>query len=297
MIRNAPQPMTEESPPAELEPAGDGKMWIDGRFRPQLRRARLTVFEEVMDSNGGRCLRELKVRENWYLPAPEPHPSARGLYLKKHYVRTWLSRLRAALGIGPGETPARVEADNVRCLTAEGIDVMRVVAFGEKLHADGLCESFLLTEELAGYADLHAFLLRRFPSGGPRRGTTAARDLDRLIRGVADVARRFHNAGYNHRDFYSCHFLVKETSPGEFDIRLIDLQRVQHRRRFRRRWLVKDLAQLAWSAPRDRVTCRQRIAFMRHYLGVRKLGPAEKRLIRAVLFKQRLMQWRLGDEP
>jgi heptose I phosphotransferase len=219
------------------------------------------------------------------------------LYLKKHHVRTWLSRLRAWLGIGPGETPARVEAENVRCLTAEGIDVMRVVAFGEKLHADGLCESFLLTEELHGYTDLREFLLRRFPPGSPQRGTARARDLDRLIRGVADVARRFHNAGYNHRDFYCCHFLVKETSPGEFDIRLIDLQRVQHRRRFRRRWLVKDLAQLAWSAPRDRVSCRQRVAFMRHYLGVRKLGPVEKRLIRSVLLKRRFMQWRLGGEP
>ena len=78
---------------------------------------------------------------------------------------------------------------------------------------------------------------------------------------------------------------------------MIDLQRVQRRRRFRRRWLVKDLAQLAWSVPRDRIRCTHRMAFMRHYLGVRKLRAADKRLIRAVLMKQHLMQRRLGAEP
>ena len=70
---------------------------------------------------------------------------------------------------------------------------------------------------------------------------------------MAEIARRFHAAGYNHRDFYTCHFLVKEPAPGQFDVRLIDLQRVQRRRWFRRRWIVKDLAQLAYSAPRDRI--------------------------------------------
>jgi len=300
MIHSTPQPterIAADRAATKLEPVGDGKMWVDRRFRSQLRRAGLGAFEDVMSHSEGRCLRELKARENWYLPAREPPQTARGMYLKKHRVRTWLSRLRAWLGIGPGETPARVEANNVQWLSAEGILVMRVVAFGEKLHADGLLESFLLTEELQGYRDLRDFLGRRFAPAPAQCTAGRDRELDRLIRRVAEVARRFHSAGYNHRDLYCCHFFVKEPAPGEFDIRLIDLQRVQCRRWFRRRWLVKDLAQLAWSAPRDRIKCTHRLAFMRHYLGVRKLRPADKRLIREVLLKQQLMQWRLGSEP
>ena len=77
-------------------------------------------------------------------------------------------------------------------------------------------------------------------------------------------------------------------------MRLIDLQRVEHRRRFRRRWLVKDLAQLAYSAARDRITRTHRIAFLRHYLGVRKLRPEDKRLVRAVLAKKGRMERREG---
>jgi hypothetical protein len=117
-----------------------------------------------------------------------------------------------------------------------------------------------------------------------------------LIVQVAGIARRFHAAGFNHRDFYCCHFLVKETSPGQFDIRLIDLQRVQQRRWLRRRWIVKDLAQLASMSPDDRIGCREKILFLRTYLGMRKLRPQDKRLVRDVLWKLSLIRRRTRHE-
>jgi hypothetical protein len=109
--------------------------------------------------------------------------------------------------------------------------------------------------------------------------------------------RRFHAAGYNHRDLYCCHLFVREAAPGRFAMRMIDLQRVQHRRWLRRRWIVKDLAQLAWSVPRDRIQCTQKLAFIRRYLGVAKLRPCDKRLIREVLAKLQFMERKLGIEP
>ncbi|MBN2475008.1 MAG: hypothetical protein JXB62_10400 [Pirellulales bacterium] len=277
-----------------LEPAGDGKMWLDGRFRQPLREAGLTGFEAVMRCAAGDCLRALEDRENWHLRLDGAHPQPRGAFLKKHHVRSWCSRLRATLGIGPGLTAGRVEAQNVRSMTALGVEVMRLIAYGERLHADGLTESFVLTEELEGYVELHDFLRRRFARRELRRGTRRDRDLDRLIRQVAGIVRRFHQGGYNHRDLYCCHFFVREPEPGVFDIKLIDLQRVQHRRRFRRRWIVKDLAQLAWSTPCDRIKCTHRMLFMRHYLGGRRLTVADKRLIREILAKHQIMDRKLG---
>ena len=354
-------------------------MWWDDRFRPPLCRAGLGSFAAVMASLAGECLRALEDRENWHLGLGGPDEQSYGVYLKKHHVRTWRSRLRAKLGVGPGETAGRIEAQNVGSLTAHGIGVMNLVAYGEKLHSNGLVESFVLTEELEGYTELPQFLRHRFPAGicdlgfgiwdlglgevqsstlnsepstlnsqlstlnpqlstlNPQPSTlnsqpsTLSRaaddrlasnpqipnpksqipnpqipkrlnpstprrnhDLHRLICRLADTVRRFHAAGYNHRDLYCCHFFVKEPVRGEFEVRLIDLQRVQHRRRFRRRWLVKDLAQLAWSAPRDQIKCTHKMAFIRQYLGVRKLRPADKRLIREVLAKQQVMERRLG---
>ena len=116
--------------------------------------------------------------------------------------------------------------------------------------------------------------------------------LHRLIVQVAGIARRFHAAGFNHRDFYACHFLTKEISPGQFDVRLIDLQRVQKRRWLRRRWIVKDLAQLASMSPDDRVGPREQILFLRTYLGVSKLRTQDKRLVRDVLAKLSLIRRR-----
>lgn len=269
-------------------------MWLDRNFEPPLEEAGLVNFDAVMSTAAGHCMRALSERENWRLELLDAQRRSRGMYLKKHHVRTFRSRLRARLGTGPGVTPGRIEAENVRRLAAEGIDSMRIVAYGEKLHRSGFLESFVLTEELTGYAPLDEFLRRRFPDDGPDRTGPRNRELDRLIRQVAELARRFHEAGYNHRDLYCCHFFIREPEPGRFEIRLIDLQRVQYRKRFRRRWIVKDLAQLAWSAPLGLVKCTHRLAFIRHYLGVRKLRPCDKRLIRQVVAKQQFMVRKLG---
>ncbi|MEP6919410.1 MAG: amino acid permease, partial [Acidobacteriota bacterium] len=45
-------------------------------------------------------------------------------------------------------------------------------------------------------------------------------------------------------------------------------------------WIIKDLAQLAYSAPRDQISCAQKMRFIKAYLGVLKLRPIDKRFIR-----------------
>ena len=279
-----------------LAPVGDGRMWIDRRFDGLLSSAGLDRFEPVMRTLDGQCMRALDDRENWRL-----RPNGQTVYLKKHHVRTLKSRLRAKLRLGAGETAARTEARNVRHLARDGIDAMTLIAFGERLHDDGLLESFLISEDLCGYVQLDHFIAARFPLRElyetRRRAGDMARDLKALIDEVARVARKFHLAGYNHRDLYCCHFFIREPEPGSFQVRLIDLQRVQHRKRFRRRWIVKDLAQLAYSAPRSRIKCTHKMAFIRAYLGVSKLRACDKRLIRAVLAKQQLMELKQGIIP
>jgi len=288
-----------------LEQFGDGKMWLDGRFRSELEAAGLGGFDAVMATSRGQCLRVLEERENWRLELSGGGRPARGDYLKRHHVRSWRTRVRAKLGAGPGQTAGRLEARNVCRLAEHRIGCMDLVAYGESLRRDGRLESFILTQELEGYQPLDDFLRERFPPAhsaahrnapptGGSHTSRARRDLDRLIREVAAVVREFHRAGYNHRDLYCCHFFVKELDGGRFQVKLIDLQRVEHRRRLRQRWLVKDLAQLAYSAPRSRITCTHRMAFMHYYLGVARLRPGDKRLVRAVLAKHGRMERKEG---
>jgi heptose I phosphotransferase len=277
-------------------------MWIADRYRDVLQDAGLAEFDQVMNTAGGRCLRVLADRENWYLKGPGQSSretaaatDAPGMYLKKHRIRTWRTRIAAICGAAAGMSPGRVEAENAQALQAAGIDVMPLMAFGERLRADGRQDSFLLSEELQGYCELQEFIERRFPARSTSSPPVAM--LHRLIVQVAAIARQFHAAGFNHRDFYCCHFLVKETSPGECDVRLIDLQRVQRRVWFRRRWIVKDLAQLASMSPDDCIGCREKLLFLRTYLGVRKLRPEDKRLIRDVLGKLSRIRRRTAASP
>jgi heptose I phosphotransferase len=290
--------MTRKTHSTDVAAADCGQgahMWVSPRYRDPMQEAGLSSVDDVMTSDAGRLLRSLPDRENWRLELHDAHRGSRAAYLKKHHTRTWRNWLRAKFQLGPGASAGRVEASNVARLKLDGIRAMRLIAYGDRLHADGLLESFVITEELAGFTQLDHFLRRRFPERDGRSKPDP--ELSRLIRAVADVAARFHHSGYNHRDLYCCHFFIREPSPGEFQVHLIDLQRVEHRRRFRRRWVVKDLAQLAYSAPTDRVSCTQRMAFIKHYLGVRKLRPRDKRLIRRVLAKQQLMQRDLGAHP
>ena len=50
---------------------------------------------------------------------------------------------------------------------------------------------------------------------------------------------------------------------------------------------MKDLAQLAYSAPVDRISRTHKMMFIKKYLGVERLGRHDKKFIRQILAKQR----------
>lgn len=268
-------------------------MWVDREYEAELRRLGLVDFDAVMRHARGHLLRTLPDRENWRLEF-----SSQGrrqvLFLKKHRERSPLSWLRGWLARTPPPTPGRVEAENVSALQRAGIESMRVVAFGEQVRG-GVAESFFMTEELHGFTQLDDFIRRRFMPAAER--LRPDRELAALADAVADVAHRFHRAGFNHRDFYCCHLFIQESPESGFAVRLIDLQRVETRRWLRSRWIVKDLAQLAYSAPRERVTRGLQLRFIKRYLGVERLSAADKRLIRKILRRRQAMQRRLGAHP
>ena len=274
--------------------ARDGEpLWIADEYQDAIRAAGLGRFDAMMQADQGECMRSLAIRENWKLEL-KVGGRRRTFFLKKHRLRNWWNHWRARFGLPPQTSAGRDEARNIRRLEAAGIPCMELAAYGERSGQDDRLESFLLTPELEGFTQLDDFLRARFePLRGEGKEPRNAQLL-RLTDRVAAIAKQFHEAGFNHRDLYCCHFFVRERSSGDFEIRLIDLQRVQCRKRLRRRWLVKDLAQLAYSAPRDRIKCTQKMAFIRKYLGVSKLRPVDKRLIREVLAKQHAMERKLG---
>jgi hypothetical protein len=90
----------------------------------------------------------------------------------------------------------------------------------------------------------------------------------------------------NHRDFYLCHFLVRDrdwtkwTPDDRLDLVLIDLHRVQRRESVPERWLVKDLGGLLFSAMDAGLTRRDLLRFITTY----RQGPWREVLKRESAF-------------
>jgi len=90
----------------------------------------------------------------------------------------------------------------------------------------------------------------------------------RMIRRVAEMTRQLHKNGVNHRDLYICHFLLQQPWNGDdrsLHLYLIDLHRVQLRKRVPLRWQVKDVASLYFSTMGAGLARRDLFRFLRVY--------------------------------
>jgi heptose I phosphotransferase len=105
----------------------------------------------------------------------------------------------------------------------------------------------------------------------------------RLIAKIADIVARMHAANFAHQDLYLLHFFV---CPNENDkVHIIDLQRVIISSRLSSRWLVKDLAQLLFSA-RDLCSEWDIARFWIRYTALFRMSlKKDKKFIARILWK------------
>jgi heptose I phosphotransferase len=141
-----------------------------------------------------------------------------------------------------------------------GIPTLTVSAFGSKGFNPARAESFLVTEEIAPAVDLEV-ITKNWELEPPSFALKHS-----LIGALARLIRDMHEAGVNHRDCYLCHFLLHSDSPGRrIRLSVIDLHRAQLRRSVKGRWMIKDLAGLAFSALNIGLTQRDYLRFMMMY--------------------------------
>lgn len=140
---------------------------------------------------------------------------------------------------------AMSEVRAIKAATKAGIDTMTIAGFGERGHNPAHTESFIVTDDLTDTLSLE-------DAAAIWKGQLDIISKRHLIIRLADITRRLHTAGINHRDYYLCHFLVKqhdfEAHNWDAPLYLIDLHRSQIRKQVPKRWLVKDLGGLYFSA-------------------------------------------------
>ncbi len=185
-------------------------------------------------------------------------------------------------------------------LHALGVETMSIAGYGRRGWLPSHLQSFIITDELQNTLSLEDFC-SPWPQQPP-----SFRLKKTLIDKLARIARTLHENGVNHRDFYICHFLMQVDSDGQPvntenpHIHLIDLHRVQLRRRTPRRWIVKDLASLYFSSLDLGLTSRDVLRFVRAYRdeSLRKVLKNEARFWRQITLRAvRLYRRDFGRTP
>lgn len=176
-------------------------------------------------------------------------------------IRWHIKRYQPAAG---SITPAQQEAQGIQLLQQADIPTVPLVGWG--ILADG--RSFLITEDLADHQPADKLLEQGF-------------DFDKMLLPLAGLAARLHRQNLHHRDLYLCHFFINPQQPAE--LRLIDAARVRPLPRWplRRRWIVKDLAQLWYSLSQAQVQQYQSLALINEYIHQTGRGSGTK-LLRSI---------------
>lgn len=251
-----PTPVSD-SWPHDYEVLDDGKLFVRRDFLPAFIARGWTSCQAVMLTDQCIVIRRVEERDNCLVHFDGPGGSIKG-YLKRHWT------CRPGMSSVAEDAPGTKEAQAVALCQAAGVNSMSIIAAG-KQHFQDRVESFFMSQEIDGLpAD--DFWKRRM--GQPHEKRADSEHRLALLDEMAQTARRFHQANLFHRDFYWCHFFVSEPVPGEFHVRLIDLQRLLQPSAFRWRWLLKDLAQFRFSIPKGYLSDEEIRFWFDQYFGI-----------------------------
>lgn len=187
----------------------------------------------------------------------------RGYFIKVHQGVGWGEIAKNLLMLKAPVIGAGNEYRAIRALEAIAVPTLSIAGYGRRGCNPARQQSFLITDELPPSVTLEDHC-RDWPTSPP-----SVRDRRRLIRAVADTSRAMHTSGINHRDYYLCHFhLDLARRDGEAPLLyLIDLHRAQMRPQVPRRWRLKDIAGLYFSALDIGLTRRDLLTFVTAYAG------------------------------
>lgn len=213
------------------------------------------VFERVMALRG-EIFRDVPGRRTIrVLLDGEPY------FAKLHYGVGWREIFKNLLSLRLPILSAATEWHAIQRLDAIGIPTTPAVAYGERGRNPAHLRSFVLTRDLGDIVSLETLC------ADWRIHPPAPRFKRRLLLAVAGIARRLHDHGLNHRDFYICHLCLDTQRLARDDIHLylIDLHRVGMRTAIRPVDRMKDVAALYFSAMDIGLTRRDCLRFVRAY--------------------------------
>lgn len=200
----------------------------------------------------------------------QPEGGELGVFLKRqenHQRRCWRHPLA-------GEPTFAREFRMLRYLQAQAVPAPRPVYFASAV-VDGKARGILMTEELVGYRPLDVVAGEFFAGGRPPLIRQRS-----LLRAVALVVRRLHEARVQHSSLYPKHIFVRLRDDETPEAALIDLEKSRLTLSPMLR-TVHDLDALNRHSPHWSRSAR--LYFLLQYLGRPRLDAEAKRLCRRIL--------------
>ncbi len=189
----------------------------------------------------------------------------RAYFAKIHLGVGWGEILKNLLSLRLPILGARNEWQAIARLRELGVASMTAVAYGERGWNPARRLSFIVTEALEDTISLEDYCAR-----WPQQRPPLPRKWQ-LIDALARISRQLHEHGMCHRDYYICHFLLHEVARFESGaaptLSLIDLHRALIDTALPRRWIVKDVAGLYFSALHIGLNRQDFLRFVRGYSG------------------------------
>jgi heptosyltransferase-2 len=270
--RKPPQQFVEIAP----------SFFVDADFQQPLEQTSLALFDAVFSFDEGKNLTKNNIasfRSRTEFQINQPQTT---IFLKRYshppitaQLKNWLAHRRI-------NSFASFEFEPTARLNAIGINTPKVIAYGWQW--TGLFEkrSFIITEKIPNAQSLE----RKLPDYVTSPATVERLKLKRnFIRKLAQFVRKFHGAGFRHRDLYFSHIFYNDDDR----FYLIDLARVFKPALFAERFRIKDIAQLYYSAPGTIFSRTDRLRFYREYAGTKKLMAENKNFIRNIVNKAKSM--------
>ncbi len=193
-------------------------------------------------------------------------------YLKSHTGVGWKEILKNLSYFKKPVVGAQNEWHGIHHLDRINIQTMTPAGYGMVNRNPARKQSFIITEALEDTISLEDFCGRWNTTPPQSRNEIIFKRW--LITRVAKMTRLMHQSGANHRDYYLIHFLLKraydpngDLSVTESKLFIIDLHRMQLRRRTPYRWRVKDVAGLYFSSLDVNLTRHDLYRFMSIYTG------------------------------
>jgi heptose I phosphotransferase len=255
------------SPIQLIETAG---LTINRDYKPIVESIGLNDFDPIWRFQEGNTVKDIRPRSVIRINVPG-QDRERIFYLKRHRPEFMGFRCLLRL-IFPNQTfsQGKIEFKNICDFRKKALATAAPVAAGEKWLPFPWMGSFLITEDFAPYVSLEK-RLRDAPEFF--MGTDGDLRKKAMLREVATLARKMHQSGFNHLDFNATHILLLyEPESNIPKTALFDLQRVDRKKIFKFRWMIKSLARLNYTLPEDIFTAEDRIYMMQSYKGKKDLN-------------------------